>query len=74
MFRNNNPRRLREEDVVGFYEAAHSQRGPMNREQIIAALEKKNSYRMWRLRHDYKWVRRQMKKMGLNPDDARELL
>lgn len=72
--KTNEKRKLREEDVIGFYEAAHSQTSPKTREQIIAALERKNAYRMWRIRHDFKWLRRQLKKMGLNPDDARELL
>jgi len=72
--RSKEQRQLRDEDVMSFYAAAESRTGPMTRQQVIAALEKKNSYRMWRIRHDFKWLRRQMKKMGQNPDDARELL
>lgn len=72
--RNRDKRQLREEDVLGFYEAAESRKPMMTRDDILAALERKNSYRMWRIRHDFKWLQRQLRKMGHNPDDARELL
>lgn len=72
--RGNKKRPLREEDVLGFFEATEHRSAPMTRDQVIAAIEKKNSYRWWRIRHDYKWLKRQMKKLGQNPDDARELL
>lgn len=68
------PRRLREEDIVDFYAATEKRTGPMRRQDILAYLERKNAYRMWRLRHDYKWLQKQMKKLGHNPEDARELL
>lgn len=68
------PRRLREEDYYDFFTSAEGRKGAMTREQIIEYLERKNYYRWWRLRHDYKWLRKQMKKLGQNPDDARELL
>lgn len=73
-------RTLDDDDYESFFSAADARprrttpRSPQTRADIIAALEKKNSYRMWRLNHDYKWLRRQMKKMGHDPDDARELL
>jgi hypothetical protein len=47
---------------------------PRTREDIIEAIKKQNSSRWWRLNHDFKWLKRRMKKMGLSPDDARELL
>lgn len=72
--RRNEKRRLREEDIVSFYAAAEQRKGPMTRDEMLAALERKNSYRMWRIRHDFKWLKKQVKKMGHNPEDARELL
>ncbi len=67
-------RALRDEDVIEFFAAADNRTGSKTREQILADLERKNSYRMWRIRHDFKWLKKQMKKMGQNPEDARELL
>ena len=37
-------------------------------------LNSKNRVRLWRLRSDYKWVRKQLMKAGINPERARELL
>lgn len=73
-FASSRPRTLDDSDFDAFYKAADGRSAPLTREQIIAKLERKNSYHMWALRYHYRWVRRQMKKMGLNPDDARELL
>lgn len=68
-------RKLEVADVDSFMDAADRRRiPPQTKEQVIEIIKKKNSYRWWRLRHDYKWLRRQMKKLGLSPDDARELL
>lgn len=74
-------RRLNDDDFEGMWEAATDRvtdafRKPrkMTREEIIAFVKQSNSYRWWRLQHDYKWLKRQMKKLGQNPDDARELL
>ena len=67
-------RKAMQEDFDGWFEAAEFQVGPRTRQTIIKALQKKNPHRMWRLRHDYRWVQKQMKKMGLDPNDARELL
>jgi len=70
----NKPRRLTEEDYVGFFEATERRTGPMTRDQIIEAIRQKNPYRWWRIQYDYRWLKKQVKKLGLNPDDARELL
>lgn len=72
--RQNQKRRLNDEDVLGFFTAADSRSGAMTRDEVIAAIEKRNAYRLWRIRHDFKWLQKQMKKLGQNPDDARELL
>lgn len=74
MLGRNKPRKATEDDIAGWFEAAEMQRGPKTRAAIIAALERKNKYRMWRLRYDYRWLQKQLKRMGLNPEDAKELL
>lgn len=63
-----------EEDFELFFEAAENRITPRSKSKIIAEIEKKNSYRWWRIRHDYKWLKRQLKRMGYNPDEAKELL
>jgi len=68
------PRRLSGDDIASFYKAADNRTSPLTREEILARLQRKNSYRMWRIRYDFRWLQRQMKKMGQNPEDARELL
>ncbi len=67
-------RTLRDEEILGWFEAADARKPTMTRDDLIKYLEKKNSYRMWRIRYDYKWVQKQLKKLGMNPEDARELL
>lgn len=65
---------LDDDDIESFWSASDKRTRPITREEIIAHLEKKNSVRMWQLRRNFKWMQRQMKKLGLNPEDARELL
>ena len=72
--RSNVRRRLTEVDVSAWNKAADRRKPQMDREQIIERIKARNAYRWWRLNHDYKWLERQMKKMGLSPQDARELL
>jgi hypothetical protein len=42
--------------------------------QIRAFLKSRNRRRWNRLESDFKWLQDEMKKIGLNPDDARFLL
>lgn len=67
-------RQLRDEDILGFYEAADARKPMMTRDEVIAHLKRKNSHRMWRIGYDYRWMQKELKKLGMNPDDARELL
>lgn len=68
------PRTLDDTDLDYFWSAANTRRRALTRDEIIAYLEMRNPTRMWSLRRNYRWVQKQMKKMGLNPEDARELL
>jgi hypothetical protein len=74
---NNEKKRLDDEMVDSFFSAADERnrhRRPRNRDELIELIKRDNSYRWWRLQHDYNWLRKQMKKHGYNPDEARELL
>jgi hypothetical protein len=65
---------LTESDVDSFLKAADERTKPKSIEQVREILRRKNPVRMARLQSDSRWLRRQMKKMGLNPEDARWLL
>jgi hypothetical protein len=74
---NHQKKRLDDEVVLSFFEAADERRRtkkPRNRDELIESIKKKNSYRWWRLQHDYKWLQKEMRKAGYNPEEARELL
>jgi hypothetical protein len=67
-------RYLTDEDYDSFDQAADQRQPQLSRGKIEAELNRRNHHRMWRLRRDYRWVQKQMGKMGLNPEDARWLL
>lgn len=60
--------------VDSFMEAADQRKGPRTKAEILAIIKKRNGYRLWRIRHDYKWLQKEMRRLGYNPDDAKELL
>lgn len=45
-----------------------------SRRMLREMFEKKHPWRMARMSRDLNWLENQMKKMGLNPEDARYLL
>lgn len=74
----NQPRDLTEADRIGWDVAmdqrAASKMRPQTREDIIRLIRNRNPLRWHGFVKDYKWVQKEMKKLGLNPDDARYLL
>ena len=50
-----------------FYDAA-------TRKHLQDHIASKNKWRWRRLQRDYRWVEKEMKKLGLNPEEARFLL
>jgi len=68
------PRAMTASDIDAWLLAADKRTSPRSRNQIIASIKAQNSYRWWRLNHDIKWIKRQMKKAGLSPDDWKDLL
>lgn len=73
--RQSEPRNLTDKDYDA-WEAAFSQRPPEVRtvEQARKAIQHMNPVKWRQLQGDYKWLQRKMKKLGLNPEDARFLL
>lgn len=63
-----------EEDVQDWIDAADNRRGSLSDDEIIAYLNSKNWYRWWRIGQDYRWVKKQLKKLGVSPERARNLL
>jgi len=47
---------------------------PQTRQQLRALIRKRNPLRWWSLQNDLRWVEREMKALGYNPDDARYIL
>lgn len=68
------PRRLTAEDVTGFIDSAkklHAQRKPS---AVMAEIEREHPVRVAGLRSAYKWLQKQLKKKGINPEEARWML
>lgn len=76
--KNNTRRRLTDEDHDMWQEAATLREmdppPPRTIEEVRAKLKASNPVRWWYLKRDFAWAKRQMKKLGLNPEDARWLL
>lgn len=66
-------RPLTDEDMSSWFAAAERQDGyqpPRGREAVRRHLTKRNAVRFWRLKRDYKWLRKELAKIGINPEDA----
>lgn len=70
------PHRLTEEDHVDWSEAAQAgyHPKPQTVEQIREALRRTNPVKWRQVQADLRWVQKHMKRMGLNPEDARYVL
>lgn len=68
------PRQLTDRDFAAWNRAASHQRGGMTKLQIQRRMQSYNFVRWNRLRRDYRWLQREMVRMGLNPEDASSLL
>jgi hypothetical protein len=67
-------RPLDEDDYISFDEAVQQRKPPRGIADIKKELTQRNFMRMYALRKDFRWLQKQMKKMGLNPEDARWIL
>jgi hypothetical protein len=66
-------RPLTEDDVSGWMAAADERPAPLA-PKIADVIRKRNRFRWRRFIKDYRWVQKEMEKMGLSPEDARWLL
>jgi hypothetical protein len=70
-YRGQRPRQLTDEDIAWFEDTKLDK--PLTMEDVKALLRQRNPVRWWRLQNDFKWMQRQLRKMGRNPEDARWL-
>jgi hypothetical protein len=69
------PRFLDDRDLSGWFNAAiEAQTSRRTQEDIARHIKSRNPIRWRRLQRDLRWVKKEMKKLGLNPEDARWLL
>lgn len=72
-----NPTVPTDQDRAGWFAAADEKPSrPViaSAQQLRGYLVHKNPIRMRRLRSDFKWMQKELEKMGRNPEDARWLL
>lgn len=66
------PRPLTPDDVGSFFKAAEKPKPPVkDAAWVRKQLSVRNPVRWARLQRDYRWMQKSMKKMGLNPEEAR---
>lgn len=70
------PRELTPEDRAGWNDALDRRASmkPQTVESVRALIRQRNPIRWRQLQNDIKWVEKEMKKLGLNPEDARSIL
>lgn len=70
------PRDLEDDDIEGWESASEAgyHVKPETRSQVQAMLRRSNPVRWAQCQGDLRWAQRQMKKLGLNPEDARFML
>jgi len=72
------PRDLTEDDRLGWYDAGteRSKKAPRPStiEDVQKLIKNRNPVRWYSLQSDFKWVQKEMRKLGLNPEDARYIL
>ena len=75
--KSNRPRDLTPEDYAEWDAALNSRAEsihPRNLAEVRFAVKSKNPIRWMQLQRDLKWVGKELKKLGLNPEDARYIL
>lgn len=73
----NKPRDLTDEDRLAWDDALDQRARktkPETLDDIRALIRHRNPIRWRNLQKDYRWVQKEMKKLGLNPEDARYIL
>lgn len=72
------PRNLTEDDRLGWDDAMDQrQKSPLQPrtvQDVQRLIRNRNPLRWHGIQKDFKWVQKEMKKLGLNPEDARYIL
>jgi hypothetical protein len=70
------PRHISEDDKAAWLEAASKRTPPRerDRETLRNYLQARNRLKWYRLQGLLRWYEKEMKKLGLNPEDARWIL
>lgn len=72
------PHTLRDADLIGWdvslSERARRQPKPETWAEVRRAISHENPVRWAQMQSEFRWLKRKMKKMGLNPEDARYVL
>jgi hypothetical protein len=61
-------------EIQLWLKAADDRTTPRSRAEIIQYLKAKNPHRWRRVQGDVRWMKRMMAKLGLNPEEWKELL
>ena len=67
------PRALSDKDIDSFFKEQRKPPAPMTLNRLRTHMSRKNYARWRRLKKDFAWMQREMRKLGLNPEDARWL-
>lgn len=73
----NQRRSLNDEDRISWADAQDRRETAAEirtREDVRALLRQRNPIKWMQIQRDIRWVEKEMKKMGLNPEDARSVL
>lgn len=71
----NNQRRAQDNEMIdSFFEAADDRRFIKSKAEVVETIRSRNSYRFWRLQHDLKWFKKELRRQGYNPDEFGEFL
>lgn len=78
-YRTSQPRPLTVEDRTGWADEQDKRghrvsRTPQNLGEVRKLIKHRNPLRWMQLQRDFKWVQKEMKRLGLNPEDARYIL
>lgn len=67
------PRPLTDDDYQTWYDAADQQTPDRTLDWAAASIRRYNIWKWNQMMRDYRWLQKRMKKLGLNPEDARYL-
>lgn len=75
--KSNKRRNLTDQDYIDMHAALNERERLVDPDEILRmreVLRVRNPVRWWSLQREFKWAQKEMKRLGLNPDNARYLL